>query len=179
MPLKLCQYADEMLVTQPIQILFVYTHYQEAFNKLLEQTNNITFTQTLPSEEELRYWTVGKNHSLLVIDNKAEETGTNPLYEVLITRLSHHLSMSVVLLVQSGAMQGKFSHPINRNTHMNILMRTPREFFILRSIGTALNKYKLIREAYESACNEQMFGYLCIESHLQANAEYQLRTSIF
>jgi len=133
----------------------------------------------LPTEEELQQWTAGKKHSLLVIDDKAEEIGTNPLCEALFTRLSHHLAMSVVFLVQSGALQGKHAQTINRNTHTNILMRSPREYFYLRSLGTALNKYKLIREAYENACTEQAFGYLCIESHPQANPEYQLRTSIF
>jgi hypothetical protein len=163
----------------PAHIYFVYSHWQPAFTELTDKLKNITFLESLPTEEELRLWTKDAPHSLLIVDDKASQIGHSQLCENLFLRLSHHLGITVCYLLQNGALQGRYAQSITRNTHTNVIMRSAREGYYIRSLGMLLNSYRMLKECYADVCKSKLFSYLVVDTHPLSNTEFRFRTQVF
>ena len=176
---RLCKHAKVMFYPTPVtRIIYVYRHYQDSFQELMKEVDNITFTTKIPDEEQLRDLVKGHAHSLLILDDALDALLNNPICQDYCVRLSHHLRTSVVFSAQTGRLKGKFGPDISKNIHANIVMKSPKEIQLIRSLGLMLGRYALLRSAYENATRDP-YTYLCIVTHPKRDVDLQLSSNIF
>lgn len=175
---NLIKYRNDLFHTTPNQIIFIYKHWQDIYNDIEESMDNTIFMDSLPSEEELKSLVYGNEHSLLICDDMITEIGNNPFISDVFTRLSHHLKISTILLVQNLSSPSKYQSTISRNAHVSVLMKSPREAYSIRVLGAQLGDYKNLMAAYKDA-TKSPYSYLVCDTHPNANQEYRYRTQIF
>ena len=163
---RLCRFSDVMFPTPVDKIIYCYKHFQKSFLALQKQVPHITFSPKIPTEEELSEATQDSAHALLIIDDAMEDIlNDNPICQALATRLSHHLQCSVVFCTQSGQLPGKYGGLISKNVHNSIVMRSPKESFFLRTLGTQLGEFPLLKAAYSDSTGSSLHSYLAICLH--------------
>lgn len=175
---RLIQFRKNLFITEPTLIIFIYKHWQDIYSDLEKASENIVFMESLPSEEELRTMIEGNPHSLFVCDDMLTEIGNNPFISEVFTRLSHHLRVSTILLLQNLSLPSKFHSTISRNAHVSVLMKSPREAYTIRSLGMQLGDYHNLLQAYRDATRSP-YSYLVCDTHPNANQLYRYRTQIF
>ena len=171
--------AKDLFEIPPTVCVFVYTHRQPIYDEIQKAMGDkIIFTEQLPSEEDLAALMANHDHGMFIADDKAGEIGTNKFFYDLLTRMAHHLRLSTLLIVQDAALNGKLRSSILKNTHVNIVMRSPRERMYLRNLAIMLNDYKCVMEAYDD-CMKEPYSYLIIDTHPNSCDEYRYRSKIF
>ena len=171
--------AENMFQTPPETCIYVYTHWQPAYEEMQKKwKDRIIFTKDIPTEDFISEMMEGRKHGLFVVDDKVTEVANKEFFTDLLTRMAHHHRLTNCILVQDPSLTGKMKSVLTKNFHVNILLRSPRDRNYLRSLGIMLNDYKCILEAYDDACSEQ-YGYLVLDLHPKADSALKYRTKIF
>ena len=90
-----------MFHTPPNIIVYVYKHWQDVYDDLEKNHKNVIFQTHIPSEEELKELVNNNKHSLLICDDMMNDIGSNDFVRDAFTRLSHHLRITTILLLQN------------------------------------------------------------------------------
>ena len=175
---RLIKNHKQMFYTPPDIILFIYKHWQDIYSELEETFGNVRFQTNMPTEEELTNITGDKKHSLLICDDMMSDIASNSFIRDVFTRLSHHLRISTILLLQNVNAPGKHHSTLCTNVHVSVLMKSPREAYTLRTLGMQLGDYKNLKSAYEDATQEP-FSYLVCDTHPNGNSKFKYRAKIF
>ena len=175
---RLIKHARHMFITPPSKVIYIYKHWQPLYDDLRLKVKGIDFLEKLPTEEELSSMVRGHEHSILVADDKMSEINNNNHAGDLFTRLSHHLGISTVLLLQNATLQGKASSDVAKNCHYNVLMRSARDRNFIKSLGICLNDYRNLMYAYNDATKEP-WSYLVVDTHPRSNPELRYYSHIF
>ena len=167
-----------MFHTPPNLIIYIYKHWQPLYSEIEKLLPNVSFQSNIPSEEELKQMVSNRDHSLLICDDMMSEIGSSDFIRDVFTRLSHHLKVSTILLLQNATAPGKYNSTLCRNAHVSVLMKSPREAYTIRALGMQLGDYKNLLAAYRDATQEP-FSYLVCDTHPNAPPTYKYRTKIF
>lgn len=171
--------AKYLFEIPPSVFIFVYTHWQPIYDELRKELGEkIIFTDEIPTEEDLATLMQNHKHGLFIADDKAGEIGTNKFFYDLLTRMSHHMRLTTLLIVQDAGLIGKLRSSIQKNTHVNVVMKSPRERMFLRNLAIMLNDYRCVMDAYDD-CMREPYGYLIIDTHPKSCDEYRYRSKIF
>lgn len=168
-----------MFQTPPTFYFFCFAHWQDKYEKLREKFgDSIVFSETLPTEEELTKLMEGHEHGIFICDDKSREIQTQgEFFHNLVTRLAHHLRLTNILLVQDAGLNGKAKSTLARNCHVNVLMRSPKERAVVRTLGLQLGEYKCLMGAYDDATSVP-FGYLVLDTHPLSPPQLKMRTNV-
>ena len=175
---SIIEHADTLFEHKPDKILFIFKHWQPIYQSIESENSNVSFLNQIPGEDELLNLTSGNKHSMLICDDMLTELCANSFILSLFTRLSHHLNISTILLLQSHSIPNKFSSILNRNCHYTILMRSPRDAHAIRAIGCQLNDYKNLQAAYKDATGISPFTYLLIDCHPKSDVKIRYKSLI-
>jgi len=175
---RLLQHSDSMFETPPSLVLFVYNTWHDIYDQVQKKMKNIVFMEQLPNEDELVELTSEHKHSLFVADDKMDELLNNKFGSDLFTRNSHHYGITTILVMQNCSAPGKYKANILKNTHYSILLRSPRDFNSVRSLGIQIGDFKNLVQCYEDATT-QRWGYLCCDTHPISDPQFRYRTEIF
>ena len=105
---KVLQHRHQLFEEKPpCKIRYYYGIWQDFFSEIEKDTDNITFHQGLPSEEELLEITDPNSHTLIIIDDLMHEACNSQVVELIFTRLSHHRFLTCFYLLQNLFVQGK------------------------------------------------------------------------
>ena len=175
---RLIKYKSCMFASPPTKVLYVYRHWQPLYSDIERENDNVQFIDSLPSEDELKQIVSGHKHSLFICDDMIREIGSNSFICDVFTRLSHHLNLTTILLVQNLSMPGKYNSTLCRNAHVSVLMKSAREAYGIRTLGVQLSDYHNLLAAYKDA-TQAPFTYLVCDTHPRSNSQYRYRSQIF
>ena len=175
---RLIKHAANMFITPPSKVIYVYKHWQPLYEDLRRKVNGIEFLEKLPTEEELSRMVKDHKHTILVADDKMTDISSDNYGSELFTRLSHHLGISTMLLLQNATLQGKGASDIAKNCHYNVLMRSARDRNFIKSLGVCLNDYRNLMHSYNDATKEP-WSYLVVDTHPRSNPELRYYSQIF
>ena len=171
--------AKDLFVNPPSIFIVAYTHWQPSYTEVQKGLGDkVIFTESVPDEEQIKQLMTNHQHGMFVADDKASEIGTNKFFHDLLTRIAHHLKLTTVLIVQDASLTGKLRSSILKNTHVNVMLRSPRERMYLRNLAIMLNDYKCVMQAFDDATKEP-YGYLILDTHPNAAEEHKYRSRIF
>jgi hypothetical protein len=176
--MKILKYAEDLFPTPPSLFIFCYKSWQKEYENLQGTLPNIHFLPSLPTEAQLREMVTGHDHSMLIADDMLNEIRHSSFCTELFVRMSHHLKLTTLLILQDATIGNKFGSTLNKNSHYSILMRSPRDQYSVRSLGQQLGDYRTLITAYRDATKEP-FSYLLVSSHPKSPDELRYRTSIF
>lgn len=118
--------------------------------------------------------------TLVVLDDFMEEIGSSKQVCNMVTRGSHHRSMSLIITIQNFFY--KNCRTLTLNSKYIALFRNPRDTSICNYLGRQMNSgksYPLLEAAYKDATKNKPNSYLFIDMSQQQNDDYRIRSSIF
>ena len=159
-------------VTNP-KITWAYGQWQKGYAE--EEGFLINYIDGLPTEEDI----IESKTDILVIDDLMTELGGDKKLANLFTKGSHHLSLSIIFIVQNIFHQAKCMRNVSLNCHYFLLLKNPRDrsqiYSLARQLYPTNSRYFI--EAYEDATKEP-FSYLKIDLTPNTPDKYRLQARI-
>ena len=180
--LRILQNMDKIFGEHPpLKIRYYYGIWQDNYDQMKREIENISFQQGLPSEEELMDFTDPKIHTMIIIDDLMDEACNSQVVELIFTRISHHRFCSCFYIVQNAFVQGKKQMTINLNTKYVEVFRSPRSLLQLTYLNNQIfpNNPGLLINSYKDIMNQEPFGYILIDLTAQCPDDLRIRTKIF
>ena len=180
--LRILQNIDKIFGEHPpLKIRYYYGIWQDNYDQMKREIENISFQQGLPSEEELMNFTDPKTHTMIIIDDLMDEACNSQVVELIFTRISHHRFCSCFYIVQNAFVQGKKQMTINLNTKYVEVFRSPRSLLQLTYLNNQIfpNNPGLLINSYKDIMNQEPFGYILIDLTAQCPDDLRIRTKIF
>ena len=118
--------------------------------------------------------------SICVLDDLLTESETSKDVTNMCTRVAHHKSCFIILIMQNLFPAGKESRTRSLNTHYFVIFKNPRDKLQLETFARQINPHKVkgLIEAYEDATREP-HGYLLIDFTQDCPEHMRYRTHIF
>ena len=82
----------------PKKVLYCYNTYQDGFNVISNEVENIAMIEGIPSREEINTFS-DHNHNIVILDDLGHKLMQNPDIEVMFTQLAHHMNLSVIFVL--------------------------------------------------------------------------------
>ena len=141
-----------------------------AFQKWFLNEPFITFKEGIPDNFE--------DTDLVIIDDLMLSLDAN--VASLFTVKSHHLGISVIVILQNIFPRSKFMRDISLNSHYIILFKNNRDLSQVACFAKQAfpGKYRFFMDAYKKA-TEKLYGHLVIDCHPTTTEKYRLRDSCF
>lgn len=154
------KYTTTIDASQNIKVVWCYGQWQKGYE--LDIPNASTkYHEGLIDQQALEQL----KPDLIVIDDLMKEVGDDPRMAALFTKVSHHLGISVVFIVQNLFHQSKEMRTISLNAHYLILLKNPRDKLQLMHLGRQLfpgnNKY--FKDAVEDA-TKKPFSHVLLDT---------------
>lgn len=148
------------------RILWCYSLFQPWF----VDENSISFKCGLPDNYD--------NWDLVIIDDLMHSL--NEKIGELFTVLSHHKSISVILILQNLFLQNRIMRDISLNTHYLILFKNNRDESQINCLGRQafIGRLPYFKAAYTDATSKP-YGHLLIDFHPLTDKKLCLRDSCF
>jgi len=168
---KLIQNVRHMLSHRVEWIIFRYSVYQPLYDEI---KHLVSFVEGLPDITQFD----GGVPTLLLMDDLMGMV--NASVELLFTKLSHHLNISVIHITQNLFQGKKENRTILLNSNYIILLKNVRDQTQFASLARQIfpNNTKYVMEAFKDA-TQMPYGYLVIDFKPETHDNYHLRTSIF
>ena len=169
-----------MFEEPPTNIYYCYSIEQPLFREMEREIDNIHFHEGIPNKEKLEEWSSNGAHNIVAIDdclNLLERYGEE--VSNLFCIYSHHLRLSVFLLVQNLYANSKHFRAISLNAHFFIVFRNGRDALQIRRLAASIfpGQTNFMMDSYLKATSVP-FGYLCIDISPRSIDAYKLRTNI-
>lgn len=173
---KLLQHANTMIEPAPQRIMYFYSIWQDAFDKILQLNPLVEFRTDKISIDEID----SNKTNLVILDDLMNESKDDVSVSNLFTKGSHHKNLSVIFLSQNLFIQGKETRSISLNSHYMVIFKNPRDrsqfSFLARQMYP--NNSKFLEEAYADATSKP-HGYLFIDLKQSTHDSFRIRANIF
>lgn len=148
--LQIAQQRNLVYDKKHCSVVFVYNNYQEKFDLVKENDNNIIFTDNFDELEKL----LSKDtFTLVIIDDflLSLQSNLNEYITDFFIRRSHHENLSLIVLQQS--LFFKNSRLMSLNTHYLVLFKLPRDSRQVKYLGGQIDpdNSSFIYECYKRA----------------------------
>jgi hypothetical protein len=158
-----------------IKVIWAHGQWQNSYNNPIGHNVLVEYTDGLPTGIEIKE----KLPQVIVIDDLMAELAKNNDLINLFTKMSHHLRISVIFIVQNLFFQTPIMRTISLNAHYIILLKNPRDKLQVLNLARQLypGKTLMFMEAYEDAVS-QPFSYIKIDLTPDTPDKYRLQTRI-
>ncbi|KAK3697328.1 hypothetical protein QZH41_004721, partial [Actinostola sp. cb2023] len=154
---NLLQHASRVIQPPPQRIVWSYSQWQPAYEKMQQTLPGIEFVKDIPHDLDEDWYFDPQTNNLIVIDDQMAETSNDKRIMNLFTKGSHHRNLSVIFLCQNVYFQGKIMRTLSLNAAYLVL-------------DQFLHKYE--------AAVERPFGYLFVDLKPNTPEECRLRTNV-
>ena len=150
--------SDEVTDKPPVEIIYCYGVWQDGYNPLREYVRfhkgMINVSEEIPTDNRSRW---------LIIDDLMEEVGSNKDTAAVYTKYSHHMNISVFMIVQNLFFGGR---TVSINSQYFFLFKNPRDATGVKTLFTQMypGRWHHAMEAYEDATKEA-HGFLMVDLH--------------
>jgi hypothetical protein len=175
---NILRYATDLFPTTPSKFIFIYSIWQNEYDRLKAELENASFLQYIPDQDDIVAETEEHKHSVVVVDDFMDELADSKLISNLLTELSHHLKITTILITQNNAYGGKFKSNITKNTHYTILMNSPRDVYAVKTLGMQIGDYKNMLDIYKDVTKEGRYSYVLCDTHPLSQPQFRYRTHI-
>ena len=169
---RLIENMRYMSTVMPSRIVFCYTEYQPAYDKLALM--GVELVEGIPDLTQFKT----PEPKLVVFDDLMTELAKTDELTTVFTRASHHWSLSCIHIMQN-AFYGK-----SRNARINasymVLFKSPSDKLQVTTLARQLypGQVKFFINSYNDATCDP-FSYLFIDLTQQTDDKVRLRTHIF
>ena len=175
---------DELFNQKTGMIFYCYGTFSHNYPKVKELLgDNITFISGLPTEDQVKKWSLSSSHQgsvILVLDDLMAEISVSSACQAMVTRLTHHCNLGLFILSQNLFQKGPVYRCLSLNTHYFIFCQTRRDHAQLLYFGRQLFPLRpnLLYSSYLKATDGLKYGHLRVDLHPASNPMLAL-TSAF
>ena len=168
----------QLLDPFPSRIVYLYSEWQDAYNKLLQSIPSIEFVKGFP-ERLIDLFSANKTN-LLILDDQMSKAGDTKELADLFTKGSHHRNLTIIYIVQNMFDKSKSMRTASLNAQYLIVFKSPRDKTVVQHLANQMfpKNTKFLVEAFDDATNEA-FGYLVVDLRQDTPEEFRIRTKIF
>jgi hypothetical protein len=177
--LKIIENADLMFTTKPIRILYCFSAWQSAYDKL-SKLPYVTLNEGVPTRAQMEEFTYDRAPTLLVLDDLMAKIIKDPDVQHYVTVLGHHNNIGIILIMQSIFPQGKCARTISLNCHYMVLFNNRRDLNQIKVLSRQImpGRSDFFMDSYKKAV-KCPFAYLLVDIHPLSDPQFELRTRIF
>ena len=162
----------QLIIDKPLhKIYWYYSQWQEIYKNL----PNVRFIKDIPNEKQL----ATDKPDLVVVDDLMVEVRNDQFILNLFTKFSHHMGISVILLVQNLFFKAPIMRSISLNSHYIIIMKNPRDksqiMYLAKQIYPGETKYFI--DCFKDA-TDKPYGYIKIDFTPSTPDKYRLSSRI-
>src|SRR5882757_8314667 len=119
--------------------------------------------------------------NLIIFDDNMHSAVNDILISDLFTKKSHHLNISVILLLQNLFPKSKYIRDISMNSTYIVLMSNPRETLQIRTLSSQIDGSNslFILNCFLDATKNKPFSYLFLDFDQNTADEMRVRTNVF
>ena len=173
---KILGEIQDLISPTPVNIVYCYTRWQNAYNYLKTLIPSIHFQEGLPDIENFNQHV----NNMIILDDLMTSVEKDKDILNLFTVDSHQKNISVFFLTQNLFSQGKFSRTISLNCHYIILLNNPRDraqvHFLARQMYPKNSNFLI--EAYNDSTENKNYGYLFIDLTQSTDNKLRIQTGI-
>lgn len=162
---RLLKYKDYMFREKVTKIMYCMSMSQPLYSEIKKDVPGIVFKRGVPSEEDLEQFTDGRDHTILVLDDLLSDIVSNVDFQNIVTRVSHHLKITVLILSQNLFPRGTCSKTISLNSHYIFLLCNKRDIKQVSMLASQTGLGKLLKFAYQECVLGQRYGYILVSLH--------------
>ena len=169
--------ADSMINKTIDRIIYCYGIYlKETFDLLKKHFSKIEFIEGIDDNIQFN----PKVNNFIILDDLMNDGVKSDTVSNLLTRGSHHLNLSVILLTQNLFHKGKNSRSINLNCQYLAYFKNPRDLSQINHLARQMypKKSGVLIEACKDA-TKKPYGYLLLDLKQDTDENCRLRTNIF
>ena len=174
---NLIQHRDKMIDKVTPRVVYCYGQWQEGFEVMQRKIgDSLEFVKGIDEVFSSESFFDPKVHTLLILDDLAQELTNHPQASKLFTQGIHHKNVSVVLIMQNLYKQGKSMRDIHLNCQYLILFRNCRDVNQIKTLSRQMglshlpSAYeKVTAEAFQPLIVDMRPGtpdYLRVRSHV-------------
>lgn len=161
------------------RVLWVYGQYQPVYNQTLQNTE-ITYTEAFPNETDL----TAAPPDVIVVDDLMTKVAEDVRLADMFTKLSHHLNITVIFIVQNLFYRGKYMRTISLNCHVMVLMKNIRDAAQMYALGRQIfpGNQSYFKDALDDALQVtkvRKYPYLVLNVQPGSDEKTRLMTDIF
>lgn len=174
---------SDIMKPTPQKIFWFYGIYQPLFAELSSRWPNwIQFISGLPPKDLeglLREHYVLGQHVLFVIDDQMQQACKDSTLSAIFVQGSHHLNISIILILQNLFCQGAQARSITLNAQKMVLFKNARDKQQIAHLGRQLypSEPDAVYQAYNDA-TARPYGYLYIDLRGNTDDRHRLLTNI-
>ena len=168
----LLDHLEELFVNPPTTINYYYRAWQDGFPDMKEA--HVQFHKESPESDHLKSWF--PKGGLLVLDDLMAEGGEDQELLDLVTKHSHHQSITVLYLCQEMFPPGKYAKSIASSAHYILAFKNPRDQLgmtnlLLQAFPTC---WQDMMDVYEKVA-ERPFKYTVLDVHSASDDRQETR----
>ena len=158
-----------------MEIIICYSIYQPLYDSYeasvpLKFVDGLQMMDSLPKDRLSR---------IIVYDDLMDAISTSQEIADFYTRYSNHYNYSIITLVQHLFHQGKYFRTISLNCHHFWLLKSVRDYSVIKNIGRQMGQQKFVFESYMDAIKDSRFGYLFLNCSPACDDLARVRAKIF
>lgn len=165
----------------PKAVLLFYKQWQPLYTEMKNNGLISEFYEGIPEEEDLKEMFKRYKHDggcIAIFDDLQGDV--NSTITNCFTVYSHHMNVTIILLVQSLFLESKLYHTCSLNSHYIVLMKNNRDGASVSYLARQISPYhsKYITESYMKA-TKNPYSYLLFDMRQETNDMLRLRSNIF
>lgn len=171
----------EILFNHPFtRIVYIYGQTEPPIQK----TSNGILIETVNGLEnimEIIESIKSSDNNCLVLDDLMNEIIDQKIMSDLFTKVSRHMNITVILLMQNLYPKGKYTSNISRNCNYIVLMNNPRDKSQIKTLDTQVygKGSNFIQKCFNDATKNKPFGYLLLDFDQKTPDNLRVRSNIF
>lgn len=170
---------NKMFTDEIVEIMFVYSLWQDIYEEMEREIRGIKFVNCIPSKEEIEQFTPDSAHRLLVLDDQMSNISSCKHFVEIFTVFCHHRKLSTILVLQNIFTKAPCLRDITLNVQAICLFKNMRCSQQVRCLANQMfpGRQKYFLDAYEKACS-QAFSCLIIDLNPRSDPKLQLRSCV-
>lgn len=165
----------------PDTVILFYRVWQPLYTEMKNKNQIHEFYEGIPEDDEIK--NIFNRHKdrggcIAIFDDLMSEINETMIN--VFTVYSHHMNVTVLLLVQSLFLQSKSYKTCSINSHYIVLMKNARDGTSISHLARQISPYhsKYITEAYMKATNTP-HSYLFFDMRQETDNMLRIRSNIF
>lgn len=172
---ELLRNRSHLIDEPPVEVIYALPEGQTiSVPEDIQNDIQVKFIRGIPNLEAFN----DGHHRLLILDDQAADCGDDVV--ALFTRLSHHYSLSVILLTQNIFLSTPGFRTMSLNAHYIVLFKAPRSMDQIGCLARQVcpNNAKFFQESYTDSCLDP-HSYFLVDFTQKCPENLRYRSKIF
>lgn len=171
---QILRHRDVVFEQKPERVLYIYGIWGKYLEEL--EADGCILCEGLPDVNEILKFARQYTNAIIVIDDCMTALSTCTYTADLFTKICHHTSCTIMILLQSLFPPGRDMRTLTMNANYVFLFKSPRSLQQASEFGRQIGLYKTVRSAFLDIMAQDGYKYLLIDMTMMCPHKHRVRT---